>query len=105
MLYIAYDIFGIPYWLAVPLSVLCHLGIHYALARSLVFTDSGRTVEEGFALFVVIGIFEIIFITGSVTLLVEYAGADVYWTRIIAGTVAAIGGFWANAVFTFRALK
>ena len=105
VLYALYDTLGMPYWLAVPASVLAHLALHYALSRILVFTDSGRSVEEGFAIFVLIGIAEIIFITGTVTLVVEYLGGDVYWTRILAGIVAAIGGFWANAIYTFRVLK
>lgn len=105
VLYVMYDILGVPYWIGVPFSVFAHLALHYALARSLVFTDSGRTIEEGFLIFVIIGILEIIFITGSVTLVVEYLSGDVYYTRIIAGVIAAILGFWANAAFTFRALK
>ncbi len=105
VLYALYDLAGLPYWVGVPLSVFAHLALHYALARSLVFTDSGRTVEEGFVIFVIIGILEIVCITGTVTLIVEYLGGDVYWTRIGAGVVAAVAGFWANATFTFRALK
>lgn len=104
-LYILYDLLTLPYYVAVPLSVLAHLAFHYASTRTLVFPNSGRTVEEGFAIFTVIGVFEIVFITGAVTLLVEYAGGNVYWTRIAVGVVAAILGFWANAYFTFRAFR
>jgi putative flippase GtrA len=103
-LYVVYDLWGVPYWLAVPISVLVHLAIHYWSTRSLVFTESQRPVEEGFLIFVLIGVAEIIFITGSVTLIVEYLHGNVYWTRIIMGTIAAIGGFWANARYNFRVL-
>lgn len=103
-LYVAYDLLGVPYWIAVPFSVMVHLAIHYATSRGFVFTKSTRSVEEGFLIFVIIGIAEIIFITGTVTLIVEFAMGDVYWTRIGAGIVAAIGGFWANAKYTFNAL-
>lgn len=105
VLYVVYDLLGVPYWIGVPFSVFCHLAVHYALARSLVFTTSGRTIEEGFAIFVLVGVLEILFITATVTFFVEVFSADVYLTRITAGVVAAILGFFANAVYTFRAVK
>lgn len=104
-LYVLYDLARVPYYFAVPLSILCHLAFHYASTRTLVFPNSGRSIEEGFVIFVLIGILEIIFITGAVTLIVEYAMGNVYWTRIVVGLIAAIGGFWANAVWNFRAFS
>ena len=104
VLYVLYDLLHVPYWIAVPLSVTTNLVAHYAASRLFVFTHTERSVESGLIIFFLIGLAEIIFITGSVTLLVEYAKADVYWTRIVAGIVAAVAGFWANAKFNFKAL-
>lgn len=104
VLYVLYDISHFPYWLAVPFSVMCHLAIHYGMTRSFVFTESQRSLEEGFLIFVFIGVLEIIFITGTVALFVEFAMADVYWVRITAGVVAATLGFLANAKYNFNAL-
>ncbi len=104
VLYVMYDLANFYYWIAVPFSVMVHLAIHYGLSRHFIFTTSERTIEEGFLIFVLIGVAEIIFITGTVTLVVEYAMGDVYWTRISAGIIAAIGGFFANARWNFKAL-
>lgn len=104
VLYVLYDLLGMDYWLAVPLSVMTHLALHYAATRGFVFTKCERTFEVGFLIFVLIGIAEIVFITGGVTLIVEYLNGDVYWTRIGVGVIAAIGGFWANAKYNFKVL-
>ena len=86
------------------MSVTANLVTHYAASRAFVFTHTERSVESGLIIFFLIGLAEIVFITGSVTLLVEYTHGDVYWTRIGAGVVAAVLGFLANARFNFKAL-
>lgn len=104
VLYLLFDVSGFPYWIAVPFSIMVHLAVHYWCSRSFVFRKSARSLEEGFLLFVLIGIAEIVLITGLTTLVVEYAMGDVYWTRIIVGVAVALGGFWANARYNFKAL-
>lgn len=103
-LYVLYDIWLVPYWIAVPLSVGVNLLLHYAASRRFVFTKTDRPVEEGLFIFICIGVLEIIFITGGVTLLVEYTSVGLYWSRIGVGIVAAVLGFLANARINFKAL-
>lgn len=103
-LYIFFNIFSVPYWIAVPLSVGVNLIVHYTTSRLYVFTDTDRSIEVGLIIFAAIGIAEIFIITGLVTLLVEYGGANLYWARIGAGIVAALGGFWANGKYNFKVL-
>lgn len=103
-LYVLYDLVHIHYYIAVPLSVMVNLVTHYATSRAFVFTDSNRSVESGFVIFFAIGLCEIIFITVTVALLVEFTQGDVYWARVAAGVIAAIAGFLANAKFNFKAL-
>jgi putative flippase GtrA len=103
-LYVFYNLLHIEYWLSVPLSVSVNLVVHYLTSRLFVFTDTDRSFEVGLIIFAAIGITEIFMITGLVTLLVEYAGANVYWARIGAGVVAAVGGFWANGRYNFKVL-
>lgn len=103
-LYLFYNLLHIPYWVAVPLSVCVNLAIHYTTSRLFVFTDNDRSIEVGLIIFAAIGVAEIFMITGLVTLLVEYGGANLYWARIGAGIVAALGGFWANGKYNFKVL-
>lgn len=103
-LYVLYDICHVPYWIAVPLSVGINLVAHYTASRRFVFTKTERPIEQGLVIFIFIGILEILFITGGVTLLIEYTAADLYWARIGVGIVAAVFGFLANARFNFKAL-
>ena len=103
-LWVTFDIAGLPYALSVALSVTANLCAHYIASRTFVFTDTARSFEEGFVIFVGIGIAEIIGITALATLAVAYGGADEYVARIAAGILAACIGFWANGRFTFRAL-
>lgn len=103
-LYIFYNLFSVTYWLAVPLSVAVNLVAHYSACHFLVFANRAHAFNVGLMIFAVIGIGEILIITGLVTLLVEYAGAHVYWARIGAGTIAAVAGFWANGHYNFKVL-
>lgn len=99
-----YNVLAIDYWLAVPLSVGVNLVAHYTACHFLVFTHTKRSFDVGLIIFATIGVLEIGLITGLVTVLVEYAGTDVYWARISAGTVAAVVGFWANGKYNFKIL-
>jgi putative flippase GtrA len=103
-LYVFVGLLYVPYWIAVPLSVCVNLVIHYTASRLFVFTNSDRSIEVGLLIFIAIGIAEIFAITTLVTLLVEYGGANVYWARIGAGIIAALGGFWANGKYNFKVL-
>lgn len=103
-LYFFHNVLGVPYWVAVPLSVGVNLVVHYTTTRLYVFTESDRSIEVGLIIFIAIGIAEIVAITTLVTLLVEYGGANLYWARIGAGIVAALGGFWANGKYNFKVL-
>lgn len=103
-LWVTYGIFRLPYSLSVAVSVATNLITHYTTSRLFVFTRSGRTYEEGFAIFALIGVLEIIGITALAIALVEYGSVDEYVARILSGILASIIGFWANGHFTFRAL-
>ena len=104
LLYVLYDLLGLQYYLAVILSFGLGAAGHYFGARILVFGDGGRSVPMGLAYFLVIVVADAALITVGTTLLVEYAGADVYWARIGMGLLAGLTNFFLNARYNFRVI-
>ncbi len=104
LLYVFYDVLALPYYVAIILSFGLGVCAHYFGARLLIFTDTTRSVPMGLAYFIGITILDAILITIGVTLLVEYAAADVYWARVGMGVVAGITNFLLNARYNFGVL-
>jgi putative flippase GtrA len=101
-IYLFNAVFGVVYYVAVPLGFIIATTLHYFLSRKLAFADSERPMGSGYVYFLIIVGTSLLTVTGIVIFLVETMGASIYLARIITSAFAGAFSFLANTFLNFR---
>ena len=102
LLYCFRELLAIPYWVAVPLAFVIATSLHYALVRLFVFSDTTRSVHEGYFFFLLIMCSNALLVTGLVVVLVEYVEVTLYLARVSVAGLVGILSFFLNSRYNFK---
>lgn len=102
LIYIATDIFGVPYYISTPVAFWIALSINYALARRFVFKGTERRVHHGYGYYIAVGIIGALSITSAVAFFVELFGVNYLIARTFVSGVIGICGYLFNLYFNFK---
>lgn len=92
----------VPYFIAVPLSFLVAVTIHYTACRVWVFPDTARSLRGGYILFLGVLASTLVIIEILVIAQVEIFNLDVIAARVVSSFFAGLWSYLLNARITFR---
>ncbi len=104
LLYLLVTTLQVPYMIAVPLSFLIAVTIHYSICRTWVFRGTTRPLKVGYIYFISILLFSLLIVQTIVVAGVELLELNLYVARIIAAFIAGCSSFYLNARYNFRLL-
>ncbi|KND51020.1 MAG: hypothetical protein AB202_01255 [Parcubacteria bacterium C7867-007] len=102
LLYIATDIFGVPYYISTPIAFLIAVSINYLISRRFVFKGTERRIHHGYVYFITIAVVGSFATTALVTALVTLTGMYYLLARILVAFVIGIGNYLFNLYLNFR---
>jgi putative flippase GtrA len=103
VLYVAVQICGLSYLVAVPLAFVLTTVAQYGICHWWVFRHSGRRMRLEYGYFFLILCSGLVWATLLVALFVQTLGLNVYEARALAGVFTGLWDFYLNARFNFRA--
>ena len=102
LIYIATDLFGVPYYISTPVCFWIALTLNYALARKFVFKGTERRVHHGYGYYIIGGVAGAFAITTSVTFLVEVVGIHYLIARTLVSGTLGFCGYLFNLYVNFK---
>ena len=102
MLYVAVSIFGLPVYIATPLTFLIAVSCNYALSRRYVFQKTERGWIHGYGYFAIVAIIGALVTTTLVEALVTYAGLFYLIARVLVAGIVGIGNYLFNLYLNFK---
>ncbi|KND49717.1 MAG: hypothetical protein AB203_01365 [Parcubacteria bacterium C7867-008] len=102
LLYIATDIYGVPYYISTPIAFLIAVSLNYVISRRFVFKGTERRMHHGYAYFMTIGFIGSLLTTGLVTIVVSTTGLYYLYARFIVATIIGLGNYLFNLYVNFR---
>jgi putative flippase GtrA len=102
MLFTATSIFGVPYFVATPISFLIAVSINYAINREVTFSDTKRPWRAGYVYFVGGALVGATATTFLVTFFVSSLGLFYLTARVITSFIVGIGNYFFNLYVNFK---
>jgi putative flippase GtrA len=96
------ELFGVPYFVAVPIAFLTTASLNYAISRKHVFRGTSRTVHHGYAYFITLASLGAFVTTAGTAAFVEYAGFYYLFARVFVAGFVGTANYLINLHFNFR---
>ncbi|MBP6924211.1 MAG: GtrA family protein [Candidatus Pacebacteria bacterium] len=102
LLYIFTDVLSINYLVSVGIAFLIAVSLNYQLSRRFVFKGTTRKQAVGYLYFIIIALLGLLFVTGSMYVLVEMFGLFYLLARIIIAGLTGVWNYLINLFFNFK---
>ncbi|MDO8523647.1 MAG: GtrA family protein [bacterium] len=102
IVYILVNVFAVYYLFAVATGFTIGLSTNYAVSRWWVFQETKRSLERGYAYFILAGLLSLAAILFLTALLVESFGIPLFPARIAVSGIVGFGNYLFNLYLNFK---